>query len=172
MATADILLDRAEYLARRRGFDAFSFADLAKAADIRKASVHYHFPTKTDLAMALIRRYRDTMSQAMDGLNGSAEDRLAGLIAIYRAALSDGESMCLCVSFSATTHNLSDEVMAEVNGFRDMVTTWLTKVFEPAADAKQQALAAFSLLEGAQLVAHAAHDVAVFDTATAGLKLR
>ena len=56
MDTQDLLLTEAERLVRTRGFDAMSFADLAVAADIRKASVHYHFPTKADLAAKLIAR--------------------------------------------------------------------------------------------------------------------
>ena len=43
------LLSHAESLVRERGFDAFSYADLAKGADITKASVHHHFPTKAAL---------------------------------------------------------------------------------------------------------------------------
>jgi len=51
------LLDSAERAARRRGFDGFSYADLAKDMGIRKASIHHHFPTKAALSVALMKRY-------------------------------------------------------------------------------------------------------------------
>ena len=63
MQTQNLLLSEAERLVRTRGFDAMSFADLATAADIRKASVHYHFPTKADLAAKMIARYRAQVAE-------------------------------------------------------------------------------------------------------------
>ena len=48
------LLEAALPLVARAGAHAMSFQDLADAVCIRKASVHYHFPTKSDLLIALI----------------------------------------------------------------------------------------------------------------------
>ena len=48
------LLIQAETLVRGRGYAGFSYADLAEAVGIRKASIHHHFPTKVDLGAALV----------------------------------------------------------------------------------------------------------------------
>ena len=48
----------AERAARTRGFDGFSYADLAESVGIRKASVHHHFPRKAALSVALMHRYQ------------------------------------------------------------------------------------------------------------------
>lgn len=52
MSTYDRLLEIAGTLIEKNGFEGFSYSDLAKALDIRKASIHYHFPTKIDLGIA------------------------------------------------------------------------------------------------------------------------
>ena len=52
--TANRILDVAERLVQLRGYNAFSYADVAKAVGIRKASLHYHFATKGDLGLALV----------------------------------------------------------------------------------------------------------------------
>ncbi|EPW1514246.1 TetR/AcrR family transcriptional regulator [Salmonella enterica subsp. diarizonae serovar 48:r:z] len=52
MSTYDRLLEIADTLIGKNGFEGFSYADLAKEMGIRKASIHYHFPTKTDLGIA------------------------------------------------------------------------------------------------------------------------
>lgn len=52
MSTYDRLLEIADTLIGKYGFEGFSYADLAKEMGIRKASIHYHFPTKTDLGIA------------------------------------------------------------------------------------------------------------------------
>jgi AcrR family transcriptional regulator len=55
--TVEVLLDAAEKRIRKCGYNAVSFRDLAVDADIKSASVHYHFPRKEDLGLALVQRY-------------------------------------------------------------------------------------------------------------------
>lgn len=181
MDTATALLDTAENLARRRGFDAFSFADLASAAGIRKSSVHYHFPTKAELARILISRYAGRFFEALDELAATAPDaraRLRGLIDLYRGALEGGQSMCLCVSFTSNVSSLPDEVQSSIEDFRKHTTSWIALVYALAQkdntifltrDPEAEAATTFALLEGAQIAAHAARDVSIFDLAVGHL---
>ena len=46
--TAEQILDLAETLIQTRGYSAFSYQDIADSLGIRKASIHYHFPSKTE----------------------------------------------------------------------------------------------------------------------------
>ena len=52
--TAEKILDVAERLIQTRGCSAFSYQDIADALKIKKASIHYHFESKTDLVIAVI----------------------------------------------------------------------------------------------------------------------
>ena len=56
--TAERILDIAERLAQTRGFNGFSYADIAAQLPVTKASLHYHFASKAALGSALIMRYR------------------------------------------------------------------------------------------------------------------
>lgn len=181
MDTATALLDTAENLARKRGFDAFSFADLATATGIRKASVHYHFPTKAELARMLITRYSGRFFGALEDLAATAptaQARMEGLIGLYRGALEGGQSMCLCVSFSSSVSSLPDEVQTSIEDFRKHTTDWIAQAFALAQkdgsllvtrSPESEAATAFALLEGAQIAAHAARDVSIFDLAVGHL---
>ena len=66
----DAILSSAEARMRRGGFHGFSFRDLAADVGIKSASVHYHFPTKADLGVNLMRNYQEQMLAAF----GDAED--------------------------------------------------------------------------------------------------
>src|SRR6201987_6515356 len=55
--TAEQILELAEMLIQTRGYSAFSYQDIADSLGIRKASIHYHFPSKTDLGIAVVDRY-------------------------------------------------------------------------------------------------------------------
>lgn len=52
MTTHDSLIELTDTLIQQNGYQGFSYADLAKTLGIRKASIHYHFQTKTDLGIA------------------------------------------------------------------------------------------------------------------------
>ncbi len=65
--TREQLQDRAEHYIRQGGFGSFSFRDLAKDLNIKSASVHYHFPSKSDLGTAVAERYNRRFENALPG---------------------------------------------------------------------------------------------------------
>jgi len=181
MDTRTALLDSAENAARRRGIDGFSYADLADDVGIRKASIHYHFPKKHDLALALIQRYARAFLGRLDQIeqtHATAGAVLRAYIEQYRAALKNGEMVCLCVAFSTGRDSLSDAVLGELAAFHEESLTWLSEVFEDAevdhsisklTDPKDEAAACLALVEGAQLLARASGQMDLFDQAIAAL---
>ncbi|WP_240975322.1 TetR/AcrR family transcriptional regulator [Paraburkholderia aromaticivorans] len=63
----------------RRGYSGFSYADVADAINIRKASIHHHFPSKTDLVIAVVNEWRAAFDADMASLQASGADALAQL---------------------------------------------------------------------------------------------
>ena len=101
--TKTALMDAAEQAVRARGHDGFSYADLSEIIGIRKASIHYHFPAKADLLTAIMVRYCDTMQSELEAISDrfeTAADRLSAFVDLYRNALQDCTSLCLCVAFA------------------------------------------------------------------------
>ena len=184
MDTRTALLNSAESAVRQRGFDGFSFADMARDVGIRKASIHHHFPTKADLALQLIDRYAaqfDAALSEIDASNTTAADKLRAYHGVYRDALTGGSQLCLCVAFSASRGSLADPVLERLNQFHGHSADWLQRVFDSAAqdssvssltDAHAEARATLALMEGAQLIARAAASIRPFDLATAAFLSR
>ena len=67
--TASRILDVAERLVQIRGFNGFSYADIAAELKITKAALHYHFAGKADLGEALIARYASRFAEALASLD-------------------------------------------------------------------------------------------------------
>ncbi len=184
MNTRTALLDSAEIAARQRGYDGFSYADLARDVGIRKASIHHHFPKKADLAFDLIDRYAARFAQALDdidGTDGAAATKIDAYRRLYRDALSGGTQLCLCVVMSAGRQSLTEPVLDRLHQFHQDSVAWLQRVYAEAivdgsvaglTHAKAEAHATLALMEGAQLVARAEGNVEPFDQAAAALMSR
>jgi TetR/AcrR family transcriptional repressor of nem operon len=178
------LLNSAEAYVRRRGFDGVSYADLAQDVGIRKASIHYHFPTKGDLSLALIDRYHTVFLNrltALAALEIRASGRLLGFVDIYRNATEGGRSLCLCVALSVTQHALPVATRTALARYHQDVAAWLETVFRLAQsdgsvrnvqDPWAEATAALAQVEGAQILARAAGETARFEAAIDTLRSR
>ncbi|TWF49388.1 TetR/AcrR family transcriptional regulator [Neorhizobium alkalisoli] len=172
MDTREQIMTVARAMVQSHGYNALSFREIAKAIGVKSASIHYHFPTKGDLGAALADRYAQEAEQAFARLSLSPQDReatMAAYLAPFRAALLNENRMCLYGIMVAEHDDLPDEVRRQVNRFTEVNTDWLERVTAsfypkvPEAERRARALAMFSAIEGAQLIARGRADITVFD---------
>lgn len=173
--TATRIMDAAQRLAQTRGYDGFSYADIATEVGIRKASIHYHFPSKVDLGRELVARYRADFGRALrriEGQTGDPRRRLESYAGLYRAVLEDGGRMCLCGMLAAEMAVLPEETREGVRGFFAENMAWLAGVLAEGADSgllrfaaspETEAQLLISALEGGMLVARAYGAISHFD---------
>jgi len=174
--TSGQILDVAERLAQTRGFNGFSYADIATELGITKASLHYHYPTKADLGRALIDRYSTTFAAALAGIEQSGVARPAQLeryVAIYAEVLKAGR-ICLCGMLAAEYTTLPDVMQDAIRGFFDVNERWLSRVLDSGRKdgslafegmPEEAARAITSALEGAMLLARPYGGAARFKSA-------
>ena len=179
-STASRALDTAERLVQVRGYNGFSYADIAAELRITKASLHYHFATKADLGEALINRYSTRFFQALaevDADGAAAPAKLAAYTKLYADVLSE-QKMCLCGMLAAEYPTLPLPMQAAVVGFFDYNESWLQAVLEQGmaegtlaftGQARDTARMIVSGLEGAMLVTRPYGDAARFQVAAASL---
>lgn len=96
--TREEILNAAEELLQRRGYNAFSYQHIAVQLGIRNAAIHYHFPGKEDLGVALIRRFRQSFRDWAETVATQEADawcRLQALFETYAEYLSlDNMRIC------------------------------------------------------------------------------
>ena len=161
------LLDAAGALVQTRGYQGFSFHDLASKVGITTASIHYHFPTKANLGQALVRRYTLLFLNALGKPDAASPVRcLNHYVDVFRATLLEGR-MCLCGMIGAEVDGVPAAVAREVREFFAANLNWLRSVFEvggePPIAAEAKAKLVLSTLEGAMLIARAGGDPNSFD---------
>ena len=184
MNTRDYLVELGEAAMRQNGYGGFSYADLAKQAGIRKASIHHHFPAKADLGLAVLDKYADRLVTALNDIKATSRtgaQALQACITLYRLASDDGDTMCLCSALAADRTILTEPMKQMLDRANRKVIAWLEAVLLlgrqdrsivvpglPANDA----VAVLAQLQGAQLLAKASDDAALFDTALSSIQSR
>jgi TetR/AcrR family transcriptional repressor of nem operon len=178
--TRSRILDVAERLVQSRGFNAFSYADVADELGITKPALHYHFPGKAELGEALLARYAIRFRQALEAIDREHTGGRAKLEAyadLYADVLVQ-ERMCLCGMLAADYQTLPETMRDAVVRFFDDNERWLVAVLKqgrrdgtlrvsaPVRDAARMIVGA---LEGAMLVARTYGDVARFRAAATRL---
>ena len=178
--TRSRMLDVAERLVQIRGFNGFSYADVAAELGITKASLHYHFAGKAELGEALIERYTARFADALAAADARAIDGPAklGAYADLYATVLRGQRMCLCGMLAAEYPTLPKPMRDAVIRFCDENEAWLVRVLEQGREegtlaltgsARETARMIVSGLEGAMLVARPYGDVARFQAAASRL---
>jgi TetR/AcrR family transcriptional regulator, transcriptional repressor for nem operon len=178
--TASRILDVAARLVQSRGFNGFSYADVASELGISKPSLHYHFAGKAELGEALIRRYGDRFAEALDEIDRGGADpprKLDAYAQLYADVLRE-KRMCLCGMLAADYDTLPKPMQNAVVRFFDDNEAWLAGVLEQGDEegslryggsARDAAQAIVGGLEGAMLIARPYGDMRRFQTAAARL---
>ncbi len=178
--TRSRILDVGERLIQVRGFNGFSYADVAAELSITKASLHYHFPSKTDLGEAIIARYAERFARALDAIDASpsnAPAKLAAYADLYAEVLRE-ERMCLCGMLASEYESIAGPMRSAVIKFLDDNEAWLVTVLEQGHSegslcftdsAACTARSIVSGLEGAMLIARPYRAVERFEAAATQL---
>jgi TetR/AcrR family transcriptional repressor of nem operon len=171
--TPQRILDIAERLVQTRGYNGFSYADIAEAMKVTKASLHYHFPSKAEMGARLIERYEANFLAALEGIDAEgkdARDKLRRYAAIYESVMRDNR-MCLCGMLAAEFGTLPKAMRDDMRHFFDENERWLVSVLQQgkrekslkfpgsAAEAAQTLIGA---LEGGMMIARTYGEVARF----------
>ena len=183
--TAEQILDLAETLIQTRGYSAFSYQDIADGLGIRKASIHYHFPSKADLGVAVVDRY---ITRFGEGLTAIADDQSQSSMTMldfyvqpYLQFASTPDRVCLSGALAGEMLALPPKVRERVDHFFRTHQVWLTKIlergvargeFELPAPASKVARLVFGALQGALLVKRTTNDLSQINDVIAVMKLQ
>ncbi|MGM3273860.1 TetR/AcrR family transcriptional regulator [Ralstonia sp. 24A2] len=169
------IVAHARSLLEAGGYNSFSYADISARVHISKASIHHHFPSKTELVRVVVARYREEAREGMAALDQQLADPLAELNAYadyWSTCIRGGtSSFCICAMLAMELPTIPGEIADEVRGHFQDLTAWLTSVLKkgkakgqfhlqgsPAIEAK----ALMAAVHGAMLAARGSGDPQTF----------
>jgi len=105
------------------GYNAFSYADIARELNIKNAAVHYHFRGKEDLLMALVDNYIENYQAIAKQLKNSkmgAIGKLDKFIEPY-TNLCESDSICIIGSIASDYNTLPESVKEKITYLIELV---------------------------------------------------
>lgn len=161
------ILDLAEGFTQTKGFNNFSYLDLAAEIGVKNSSIHYHFKAKKDLALALVERIHKVHGEACQDFNHRFEtpqERLGALVDHFKCYIQN-EKICMCGMMAAEFETVSPEVRNALTLYFSDMRKWLAEQFtemnEPTPE--DRALQFLSGLEGSLLLARLEADPTMVD---------
>lgn len=163
--TRQHILDCADRLMLAHGYSGFAYQHIARQLGIRNATIHYHFPTKEALGLALVRQYREQFAVWITQLAEDADawQCVQALIDTYRRYANSGQGlMCPCGMLAAEYTTLPDTMRLQARLLMRDVHQWLARVLERgrasgvlafAGDAMDEAVQLSAALQGALQIA-------------------
>ncbi len=132
------ILNLAESLLMDVGFNGFSYANIASELGVKNAAIHYHFPTKEDLACTVIQRYRERFKLWTN--NSRVKDlppaeKLAWFFSIYTDMRADQGKVCLVGAMETEFNSIPEGLQTEVKSLHRELLAWLQETLKEGRDA-------------------------------------
>lgn len=130
--TKEAILQLGAALIQEVGYNAFSYADIAKRLNIKNAAIHYHFPNKADLYDAVVDTHilnYTLIGQEQAKSNATARAKLEVIFNRY-SKLVDCDHICIIGAISSDYKTLPEKVRAKVETLVELVLKLVEKTLQ------------------------------------------
>lgn len=167
--TAHKILDAAQSHIQTAGYNAFSYKDLQQDVGVKTSTMHYYFPTKQDLAAALLTRHNDQLMQKLREAETSISSGLERINFLGEVFidLASEEKFCVYGMLTSDLLSMSEEGKNALGDFFSLTEEWLVNAINLGKDkgeihqsvnSVEAAAHYLATLEGGVLIARAKED--------------
>ena len=130
MSKREEIIELADKLIRQNGYNAFSFHEISYKVGIKTASVHYHFPKKSDLGVAVIERHIINLKEWIKNLTEkNPEEKLERFFSIYSNIIKENK-VCLVGALLINYNILDGQVQKKLKEFSGLMLNWVSRFLE------------------------------------------
>ena len=128
--TRDRIIELADQLIKTRGFNAFSYKDISDPLEIKNAAIHYYFPAKTDLGIAVIQHEIEKL--AISKVIWATLPENIQLQHLFDTFGQKGKNGCICLmgSLSPDFETLQIPMQEKLREMSTDMLEWLTTCLE------------------------------------------
>lgn len=125
----DQLLEHASVLIRQRGYNGFSYRDLAELVGVKTSSIHYYFPAKDDLVLEVVRLYRERSKARLAAIDTTLPllEQAERYVGPLRNDIELNQ-ICLAGMLSAEVMALPDSIRTYLQAHFQANETWIANL--------------------------------------------
>lgn len=134
------IIDYSAGLLRARGYTGFSFLDIAREFDIKKASVHHHFPKKVDLGLALCDWTQAWLEQGLEHFDTKgtcAWNKLERYLCAAQKHILNDQLMCPISAFHNDLPVLDEPIKERLISLSEIELSWVTGIINDGIKNKE-----------------------------------
>lgn len=177
--TREKIIALATTLIETKGYNGFSYQDIADSLNIKKASIHYHFPAKEDLGLAVFQAFESEIHKYIgkfDFEKLSATEKMAGYFQYHSDMTMDNCGQISCIGAVTSEWNvLPEKLRAWVDGFNKWHVEFIVSIlkegvekgeFKSLGSLEEQAMCVIATTKGALLMAREGHSLEMYQSIT------
>lgn len=137
-STRDKILDLGKNYMQAIGYHSFNYKMISTQLNIKNASIHHYFPSKEDLALAVIEKDKEDFTAIMKSLESqSPTGKAEALLNIYTHYFNNGQKLCVVSTFETSFNDVSEPIRKASSAYAVFMIKWLTDVFKEGLHSKE-----------------------------------
>lgn len=178
--TKEKILDISKKEICKKGFNYFSYQDISEILGIKKSSIHYHFPSKNILGIAILDKYIYDFGMLINETKEkSPKEKLKLFFEVLKYFSKTKDSICPSGVFSADFYTLDEELKLKLNIFFNIQKNWLIQIilqgkkdgaFKSNIDENSFVLLVMSSIQGAIQICRTTQNENIFDLVVSQLE--
>ncbi len=130
MGTKTKIIEIANKLLIEKGFNAFSYKNISEKISIKTSSIHYHFPTKSDLGIAVIQKHYQELNQTIIKTSNRTSLEKINLLFLYYKRLVAQQKVCIVGALTSDINTLDEPLRVELLNYSNEILKWVTSILD------------------------------------------
>lgn len=130
MDTKTKIIEIANKLLIEKGFNAFSYKNISAKISIKTSSIHYHFPTKSDLGIAIIQKHHQELKQTILKTSKKTPLEKISLLFLYYKRLVADQKVCIVGALTSDINTLDEPLRVELLNYSNAILKWVTSILD------------------------------------------
>lgn len=128
--TRSEIIRLANELIRSVGYNAFSYADISKQLNIKNAAIHYYFPAKSDLGIAVVKESRELFLEMIEYWSKlDYKQQYKKYITMHDSFIKTHWT-CIVGSLAPSFDTLPENMQKELQKLVNTILDWLADLLE------------------------------------------
>jgi TetR/AcrR family transcriptional repressor of nem operon len=129
--TKEKIVELARGFIQRIGYQYFNYKQVAAQLNIKNAAIHYYYPAKEDLGLAVIKKDKQDFEELCRRVqNDHPMEQIEAILREYRKCFHDNHKMCIIGTFCSAYNEVPEIIQTGIRDYVAVVSAWLAHTLE------------------------------------------